>query len=185
MKGNDFMFTNIKEKKPKEEGLYVCRILNDDGSIDYRIDEYRIPTVFEEKYEGIVEGFQKDFGSLLKTEGYMKISDDYEKHIIKFDKNGVSSIFIKGEEFNLQLGNCKLINGDTNPKIYEYPLIGYYGDTTINSYIDIYCFNDKTNKVVVPESEFTKIIEESGDETLKEYMNKYFSINILDLFNNR
>ena len=59
------MFIHVKEKLPSQEGIYLCRCVdNKTGEIKYRIDEFRKPSVFQEKYEGIEDEVDK---TLLKA----------------------------------------------------------------------------------------------------------------------
>ena len=165
------MYTHISEK-PTEEGLYICRVINENGTVSYRIDEYRHPSVFQEKYEGISDGFQKDFGSTVKTEAWMKLNDDYNSHIIKFDSNRKASIMIKGLELSLTVGDLKKAS-DGEPVIYQYLITGSWDGEVFTSFILIYRFEDE-EKVVLDEGKLKNIINESNDPVLKEYMKLYF-----------
>jgi len=176
------MFTPVSEALPKEEGWYICRVITADGTPSYRIDEFKNPSVFQEKYDGIAKGFQLDFGNYIKTEAWMKLTDDYSSHIIKFDNNRQASIAIKGLELNLTLGEIKKAsNGD--PIIYQYPITGSWDGEVFTSFILVYKFIDG-EKVVLDEGKFKTIINESNDPVLKEYMkfnfNYYF---IKSIFN--
>lgn len=166
------IFTHISVK-PNAEGLYICRCIDKNGNISYRIDEYRTPTVFEEKYEGIEPGFQLDHGSGLLTEAYLKLNDDYESNIIKFNKDRNCTIFIDNNPLTIELFALKEIEtDDETPRIYFYPIKITYNDQSFNSCIKIYEFDD-ISKITVG-SELKDIINKTSNNTFKEYMNKYF-----------
>ena len=168
------MFTHISSL-PSEEGFYVCRCIDKRGNLSYRIDEYRHPSVFQEKHEGIVEGFQLDYGNSLKTEAWMKLNDDYYSHIIKFDKNKKASIMVKGLELNISLGDIKMVS-DGNPLIYQYPLTCDWDGEVFTSYINIYEFENNGNydhKLVI-DGRLEDVIKDSNDPFFKEYMGLYF-----------
>jgi hypothetical protein len=169
------MFIHVKEKLPSEECICVCRVIDDNGKVSYRIDTFRKPSVFQEKYEGISNGFQKDQETSLRTEAWMKIDDDYESHLIKFDEERKAVINIKCKELVLELGEMtKTIDGD--PIIFTYPFTCKYDGKVFNDKIHIYWFDkDKDAKMVLKSIELSSIIKESNDPVLIEYFDKYFS----------
>lgn len=180
MKGEKPMFTHIKDGLPTEEGLYICRVIDKKtGKPIYRLDEFRRPSIFQKKYEGIEEGFQLDFGSENKTQAWKPIDDDYHNHIIDLS-SGSTTININGYDMNLVLGDLELSSNndqfkDYNIKNYDCPLTCVYkGQTSINI-IKIY-YSEETKNLNISwrkTDPLFVIIDNSGDNTLIDFKNEY------------
>lgn len=176
-------FKNYPEKIPKFPGNYLCRVIETEGKnkgeISYRVDNYEEPSVFQEKYEGIIKGFQGDFQDTKKVNGFASIEDDYiSKHTITFDlEDRCCKLFINGEELVIYLSRLKHSNiNDEFPKIDYYIINGFHGEKNISYSIKIYIFENGNIEVVLPE--FKEILE-SKDSLLIDFYKNYFSEKIL------
>lgn len=192
------MFTHVKEKLPSEEGLYVCRCIDKKtGAIKYRVDEYRRPSVFQEKYEGIEEGFQLDFGSSIITQAWAPLDDDYENHIIDLSNdNNKTHINIDGYEMCISLGEItedECISEEYNINVYTCPMICTYKNEVYTNMLKIFK-STKTGHITISWKDIDpmfKIIKNCNDITLKDYIENrfYYSLKVIfeykiSMFNN-